>query len=316
METVTVDVVIPVYKPEDELKDLIIRLGMQKLPVRRIYLMHTRDGMDLAHREFIKGQDNIIIEEVEPESFDHGATRDAAIRMSDADYVVCMTQDAVPANSHLLSELLRAFEEKGVAAVYARQLPKKDCNIIERYIRSFNYPDTSLVKSKADLERLGIKTYFCSNVCAAYDRKKYLELGGFEADTIFNEDMLFAAKVIRNEGKVAYAAEAKVFHSHNYTNLQQFKRNFDLAVSQAQHPEIFEQVRSESEGIRMVKNTAIYLLKTRHPFMLFSLGTGSAAKYLGYLMGKHYRKLPQKIVDVCTMNPRYWRKSQKTGGKH
>ena len=49
---------------------------------------------------------------------------------------------------------------------------------------------------------------------------------------------------------VAYCAEAVVLHSHNYTGIQQFKRNFDLGVSQADHPEIFQAARSESEGIR------------------------------------------------------------------
>ena len=56
---------------------------------------------------------------------------------------------------------------------------------------------------------------------------------------------------------IAYVADAKVIHSHNYNCTQQFKRNFDLAVSQADHPEVFGGIRSESEGIRLVKQTAI-----------------------------------------------------------
>ena len=76
----------------------------------------------------------------------------------------------------------------------------------------------------------------------------------------FNEDMIFAGKRIYAGDKVAYVAEAKVIHSHNYTGRQQFHRNFELAVSQAQHPEVFEGVPSEGEGIRMVKATAKYLV--------------------------------------------------------
>ena len=127
-----------------------------------------------------------------------------------------------------------------MAAAYARQPPDKDCDIIERYTRSFNYPKESSVKTKADLDRLGIKTFFCSDVCAAYRRDLFEELGGFESPVIFNEDMFFATNAIEHGYGVAYAAEAKVVHSHNYTMRQQFHRNFDLAVSQKQHPEIFE----------------------------------------------------------------------------
>ena len=48
-------------------------------------------------------------------------------------------------------------------------------------------------------------------------------------------------------------------HSHNYKCMQQLRRNFDLGVSQADHPEIFAQVPSEGEGIKSVKATAAYL---------------------------------------------------------
>lgn len=304
-----IDVVIPVYKPGKEFKELIRRLELQSVKVGKIYLMHTKDGNDLMHSEFLKGYDNIIIEEIEPEEFDHGGTRDRGIRLSDAEYVLCMTQDAVPADSHLTEKLLDGFQGEGVSVAYARQLPRKDCRLTERYTRTFNYPETSMVKSKDDLERLGIKTYFCSNVCAMYRKDLYMELGGFEKKTIFNEDMIYAAKSIQNGYRIAYVAEARAVHSHNYSHMQQFHRNFDLAVSQAQHPEIFEGVKSESEGIRMIKSTAIYLIKNQHLLSVITLITSSAAKYLGYLLGKNYRRLPRKIVLGCTMNPRYWGES-------
>ena len=63
---------------------------------------------------------------------------------------------------------------------------------------------------------------------------------GFIKNAIFNEDMIFAGKaVMEDDYAIAYVADAKVIHSHNYNCTQQFKRNFDLAVSQADHPEVF-----------------------------------------------------------------------------
>lgn len=306
MEDRVIDVVIPVYKPEKKFAELIRRLQLQRLKIRNIFLMHTKDGNNLMHSECLTGYDNIIIEEIEPDEFDHGGTRDKGIHMSDADYVLCMTQDAVPADPFLTERLLECMEDKQVAVAYARQLPEQECRLLERYIRQFNYPEKSKVKTRENLETMGIKTYFCSNVCALYRRGIYDKLGGFEKRTIFNEDMIFAAVCIQNGYKIAYEASAKVIHSHNYTNHQQFRRNFDLAVSQAQHPEIFEGVKSESEGIRMVKSTAVYFVRNKHPFMIIRLVTSSAAKYLGYFLGKHYRILPYAVVAKCTMNPRYW----------
>lgn len=97
---------------------------------------------------------------------------------------------------------------------------------------SFNLPDESRKKGKADIEEMGIKTFFCSDVCAAYRVDLFHKLGGFESPVIFNEDMFFAAKAVFAGYYVKYEAEAKVIHSHNYTVRQQFHRNFDLAVSQ------------------------------------------------------------------------------------
>ena len=103
------------------------------------------------------------------------------------------------------------------------------------------------------------------------------------------------------------AADAMVYHSHNYGCAAQLKRNFDLGVSQAQHPEIFEKYPSEGEGIRMVKQTAAYVCRIGRPWLLVPLFFQSGCKYLGYLLGKHYRLLPRWLILRCTMSRTWWR---------
>jgi len=304
-----IDVVIPVYRPGARFRELLRRLEAQSQPVNRYIIMNTEEAY---WEEWLPGAgelpENLSVYHVTKETFDHGATRNAGIMNSDADIVVCMTDDALPADKKLLEKLCGALmKEERIAVAYARQLPDKDCGIIERYTRSFNYPDTGRVKTKEDLPELGIKTYFCSNVCAAYKRETYLSLGGFTKKTIFNEDMIFAAKAMEMGHAVCYAADAKVIHSHNYTGIQQFHRNFDMAVSQADHPEVFSGIRSEGEGIRLVKKTALYLLKSRHAMLLPKLVFGSGCKYAGYLLGKRYKKLPMPVVRWCSMNRNYWK---------
>lgn len=228
--------------------------------------------------------------------------------MSRADYLLFMTQDAIPCDDRLIANLVKYMEEtEDIRVVYARQLPKTDCRLAEQYTRRFNYPAVSSVKRKSDLPRMGIKTYFCSNVCAMYDRAVYMELGGFVKHTIFNEDMIYAGRLIQAGYAVAYAADAKVIHSHNYSAIQQFHRNFDLAVSQADHPEIFGGIKSESEGIRLVSSTAGWLCRQKKIWLVIPLIWNSGWKYLGYLLGKRYRSLPKWVIMRCTMNRRYWK---------
>ena len=303
-----IDVIIPTYKPGKEFEKLIVRLQKQEYPIHKIIIINTRT--DIFPEELDRSNYEIEITHIEPDQFDHGGTRNMGAGMSDADIVVYMTQDAIPVDEKLIGTFAKIFEENpDIGIAYGRQLPREECNIIERYTRRFNYPEKSLIKTKEDLPRLGIKTFFCSDVCAAYRRNYLLSAGGFEDPTIFNEDMIFAGKWIYAGDKVAYVAEAKVIHSHNYTGRQQFHRNFDLAVSQAQHPEVFEGVPSEGEGIRMVKATAKYLVRNGYPWKVFTLVYQSGCKYIGYFLGKRYEKLPMWLILKCTSSRKYWKNS-------
>lgn len=303
-----VDVIIPTYKPGKEFEKLIGRLQKQEYPIHKIIIINTRT--DIFPDELDRSNYEIEITHIEPDQFDHGGTRNMGAGMSDADIVVYMTQDAIPVDEKLIGTFAKIFEEnQDIGIAYGRQLPREECNIIERYTRRFNYPEKSLIKTKEDLPKLGIKTFFCSDVCAAYRRNYLLSAGGFEDPTIFNEDMIFAGKRIYAGDKVAYVAEAKVIHSHNYTGRQQFHRNFDLAVSQTQHPEVFEGVPSEGEGIRMVKATAKYLVRNGYPWKVFMLVYQSGCKYIGYFLGKRYEKLPMWLILKCTSSRKYWKNS-------
>lgn len=303
-----IDVIIPTYKPGKEFEKLIGRLQKQEYPIHKIIIINTRT--DIFPEELDRSNYEIEITHIEPDQFDHGGTRNMGAGMSDADIVVYMTQDAIPVDEKLIGTFAKIFEENpDIGIAYGRQLPREECNIIERYTRRFNYPEKSLIKTKEDLPKLGIKTFFCSDVCAAYRRNYLLSAGGFENPTIFNEDMIFAGKRIYAGDKVAYVAEAKVIHSHNYTGRQQFHRNFDLAVSQAQHPEVFEGVPSEGEGIRMVKATAKYLVRNGYPWKEFMLVYQSSCKYIGYFLGKRYEKLPMWLILKCTSSRKYWKNS-------
>lgn len=305
-----VDVIVPVYRPDWRFVAQLSRLARQTVQPEKIIIMNTERGeweksgveealLRLGLAELCE------LHHLPKESFDHGGTRNAGVRFSTAPYFVMMTQDALPVNERLLENLLRPLGGR-VKMSYGRQLPYPDADPIERFTRHYNYPGTDAVKSIEDLGRLGIKTYFASNVCAAYDRGSFDRLGGFPRRAIFNEDMIYAARLLRDGGSVFYAADALVRHSHRYGAGQQFRRNFDLAVSQAEHPEIFGGLKSEGEGIRMVRRTAAWLREKGRGSWIPRLFWLSGAKYLGYLCGKNYRFLPGSLVRKCTLNRSYW----------
>ncbi|NLP35106.1 MAG: glycosyltransferase family 2 protein [Clostridiales bacterium] len=305
-EKYSVDVLIPTYRSDEKLDRLLEMLYRQTKKPNRVIILHTveKEGQEQAIPEI--PDSNITIIPIDKSSFDHGGTRRYGATLSDADILLYMTQDAIPADEYLIENLLKPYEDTQVSATYARQLANDSSDIIEDFTRNFNYPDKSFMKSKADLKTLGIKTFFCSNVCASYRRDVYEEMGGFVKKTIFNEDMIMAASMIEAGYKIAYVAEAKVLHSHRYSYLQQFSRNFDLGVSHNQYPDVFGRVKSESEGIKLVKQTMQYLIENKEYLLIPDLIMTSGFKYLGYLFGSHYDLFPKDFVKHCSMNKSYW----------
>lgn len=309
-----IDVIIPVYRPDEKLERLIERLNAQTVKPGHVFFMQTmvEPGEDERVRRILERADHAVITPVDKNDFDHGGTRNQGASLSEAEFMLFMTQDAVPVDDRLLENLHRAITSgEEIAAAYGRQLPDNKVGAVERYTRQFNYPKESFVKSSKDLERLGIKTYFCSNVCAMYRKKVYEELGGFVTRTIFNEDMILASSVIGAGYQIAYAADAQVVHAHKYTYRQQLTRNFDMAVSQRQYREIFETIKSESEGIRLVKESAKYLLSNGKWYLLPDLVMQSGFKWLGYKLGLRYERLPLGMVKRLSMNKRYWNDREK-----
>ena len=301
----TVDVLIPVYEPDEDFKKLLKMLSRQTVRPRKIILMVTEGRREVAPDD--KAYPDIEIHKLRKEDFDHAGTRNDAAAYSDADLILFMTQDAVPEDVHFIEEMEEGMELSGrIAVSYARQLAKKDTKPIERLIRHFNYPEESRLKSSDDLPELGVKTYFCSDVAAMYRREIFEELGGFRTPAVFNEDMVFAASAVKAGYEVYYNAEARVVHAHNLKLKEQFRRNFDVGASQADHPEVFAEISSEKEGGKLFKTISKGLVKLGRWYLLPYFILQCGAKFIGFRLGKRYQKMKPGLVKKLSSNKAYW----------
>ena len=242
--------------------------------------------------------------------FNHGGTRNQAVRFAEnfADILVFMTQDAILASPDSLEKLLVPFSDPEVAAVCGRQLPHHNATPLAAHTRYFNYPPESSLRTLADIPALGIKTAFMSNSFAAYRLSVFEELGGFPDNTILAEDMYLTAKMILSGYKVAYCAEAKVFHSHNYTLKQEFQRYFDTGVFQQEQKWIQQKFgRAASEGKRFVLSE-LKFLSIKSPLLIPKAILSTLAKLIGFKLGYYYYMLPYKWCKVLSMHKGYWNK--------
>ena len=229
---------------------------------------------------------------IERKKFNHGGTRNYAFRQSKGDYVLFLTHDAIPANDSLIERLVKTLESTPcIAAVYGRQLPRKDATYMERLVRSYNYPEEGHVYDSRDVPAHGIKTFFMSDVCALYRRDIYEKLGGFETDIKTNEDMFYAANAIRNGYAVGYAADAEVVHSHNFTLKEQYWRNFIQGYEIERHKRLLTGATGEgdsqnAEGMKLVKFVSRQMLSRGKVFSWIHFGFDCCARYTGSYIGK------------------------------
>lgn len=209
-----------------------------------------------------------------------------ALRESTGEIVCFMTQDAIPANDKFVENLIAPILSDGQIAISSgRQLPKADARRFEQLVRAFNYTDVSYVRSRADISRLGIKTYFATDVCAAYRKTQYVQLGGF-GKTNMSEDMLMAAKAINAGYKVAYAADAEVYHSHNLTLREQYQRNYAIGAFLETNKDVVNCESEVGEGSKLVKSVSKSLISEGNIPELFAFGFDCAARLLGNRAGR------------------------------
>ncbi len=133
------------------------------------------------------------VHSIERSHFSHGGTRQLAVELlPEAEILVFLTQDAIPADRESIRNLVDRFEDPTIGVVYGRQLPKPGAGAIEAHARLFNYCSVSYVHDLSTCGRLGFKAAFASNSFSAYRRSALLAIGGFRPEVIMGEDTLAA----------------------------------------------------------------------------------------------------------------------------
>jgi rhamnosyltransferase len=302
----SVSIFIPSLEAESFLAVLLPKLVEVLLP-SQVFIVDsssTDKTLNVA-KEF--GVNTHIIQRQE---FNHGKTRNLCLEFCNTEFVVFMTQDALPVRSNFLQFLLQPFEDQLVAATYARQLPRTNAQPLEQLDRSIKYPEYDMIQSREFIQNLGARSYFLSNSCAAYRMSVFRELGGFVEDEIMGEDAIFACKIISKGYKIFYASQSEVYHSHNYSLQQLFKRYFDTGVYRSRNLDLSIQKNSKgdmNQGSSYTREIISNLVKTKNynliPLFCFNL----IFSFLGYIFGTQYKLIPKFIRPKMSMHSFYWK---------
>lgn len=251
--------------------------------------------------------------DVKRAEFNHGGTRNIAARYCidkySAELIIFLTQDAIlQAPEQAIAQIEAKFEQNpALSALYGKQQPHDNANVIAQHARYYNYRNASYVATPENYKSMGLKAVFLSNSFSAYRAEIFTLLGGFPENTILCEDMFYAARSIQNGYAIGYCPEVAVKHSHNYTPSAEFKRYFDIGVFHSCEPWISEKFGGAGgEGKKFLISEFKYLLK-HNPLYLIPACINNAMKIVGYKLGKNFAKLSPAQRRSFSMHKAYWK---------
>lgn len=297
----TVGVAVLTYCNKDHLKRCLPPLLQSSLRPR--VLVVDSSSTDGTVEEAVRlGAETLVVPKA---SFNHGSTRERARKFLGTDIVAMLTPDAYALDSSMLEHLVDPILAKKASLAYARQIPRDGAGLIEGFSRDFNYPAESHIRGIEDVSKWGVYSFFCSNSCAAYRSSALDEVGGFPS-VLTAEDAFTAANLLRKGHKIAYVAEAIVKHSHDYTLLQELRRHFDTGYVRKQYAHLLDFGATDQQRGRQYFVELNKRLAKRHPSLLPYAWLHTAAKFLGYVLGRLGPRLPLALIKQLSLQSFYW----------
>ena len=277
-----ITIICPLYNAEKYIIDLNKNiLKQKKVEISEIKYLLTESK---DNSEKILKENKIDYELIKREDFSHSLTREKAAFAAKGDILVFITQDIVIESEKWLYELTNPIVTNEADACYSRQIAKY--NNIEKYTREKNYPSTSSVVSKEDIEKLGLRTFFFSDAASAIRKETFIKLNGYDNKNLpISEDMYIAYKLIQNGYKIKYCAESEVYHSHNF-KLREIYDRYKLTGRFFKENSYLDQYGTTDSGAKLAKYVLKRIIQEHRIRLLFRYPFDMAARLFGMKAGK------------------------------
>lgn len=277
-----VDIICPLYNAEKDIKNLHKSLLKQKnteINEIRYILTESKDNTEEKLNEL-----GINYKKIKKDEFSHSLIREKEAFDSKADIIVFITQDVKIVRDDWLYNLTKDIISGQVEACYSRQLC--DNNTIEKYTREYNYPSESKIVSKADIKKLGLKTFFFSDASSAIKRETFVKLNGYDnKNLVISEDMYIAYKLITNGYKIKYCADSEVIHSHVFTLRQYYDRYKDTGKFFKENSYL-NNYKVNQAGGSMAKYVLKRAIQDKNVGVLIKFIPNMAVRFIGMKVGK------------------------------
>ena len=221
-----VSVVIPTYNGAHELPQLLKLLhkqtGIADLEIVVVDSGSADDTDTMAEAEGCK------VIRIPQSEFSHSHARMLGATAATGEYLLFMTQDALPDRADWVLRMLQPCLVSGAAAVSCYETPKPDADLLS-HITVWNWKNImsggcdrlTALPADASYDNLRRSAQLSDNACAV-KRSIFMELGGHRG--AYAEDLDLGIRLLRSGHKLGLLASISVVHSHNRPALYNFKR--------------------------------------------------------------------------------------------
>jgi rhamnosyltransferase len=239
------------------------------------------------------------------DNFSHGAARNLGARMATGEFVVFLSQDALPVGADWLENLLVPFLNGHVAAAYSRQVPYDEANPMEKFFLETHFPPGGkAVRRRGSEGPVTFSDVFFSNVSSAVRRSVLLDFP-FDEELIMSEDQKLSRDLIEGGYELVYQPTSVVSHSHSYTLRCVFQRYFDSVYSLTV---IFREHGlgdSASIGLAYLIREFAHMV-VKHPRWLPYYFCYVAAKTGGTVAGHIAESIPLPLRKKLSLHSYHW----------
>ncbi len=307
-----VTIVIPTKNAGEHFRDVLTAVTTQNTD-KEYEVICVDSGSKDNTLDIIRSFPGVRLAEISPQEFGHGKTRNYGASLGTGDFIVFITQDALPASDKWLDNLVDAVAADPLCAGgFGIHYPYPDCNIFDKrdltiHFNGFGQDNTyywindwNRYRNEEGFRHL-LAFYSDNNSCM---RRSIWEKIPY-ADVNFAEDQFWARKIIELGYHKVYAAHAPVYHSHNYKVSSYFKRYYDeykglydlhqfiiLKSFWLIPAAIFRHVLSDIRYINQCKNELSF--RQRLYWTFYSIGRNYGRYVGGWLGGNYHRYSPKK----------------------
>ena len=297
-----VSIVIPV-KNGGELLDKVLAKVFEQKTQYQYEVICVDSGSTDNSLEIIKKYPCKLYE-VLPQDFGHGKTRNYGAGKGTGEFIIFLTQDALPVNEEWLENFINAMKvDEDAAGGFGRHLPYPGCNVLDD--RDINlhfkgFGEKTTVHWLEDKARYDAEEEYRHFLAFFSDNNSCLRRSVWEkypyADVNFSEDQIWMKQMIELGYKRVYCPDAVVYHSHNYPLRTYFKRYYDeyKGVYQIHQYRMFRSVPRMVYGILRITKADMHYIwgkanKIEHKiyWTYYAVVRNSFRCIAGYIAGRY-----------------------------